>query len=141
MWGNPWRSRNTGAGDALLKQTDQVPLLSTRIAECAGQYCDSQVIFCFAITQEELPMAMTRAARQEELDFMQEKLFWDVVSVAESWSVTARLFSRASGSTSTRTTWRSPWSATGMSRKIFFTFPFFFSFFTFHLLNLYPFPF
>ena len=36
---------------------------------------------------------------------------------AESWSVRARLPSRASGSTSTRAIWRSPWFAAGMSRR------------------------
>ena len=43
-----------------------------------------------AITQEELPAELTRAARQEELDFMQDWHVWDVVPVAESWSVTGK---------------------------------------------------
>ena len=43
-----------------------------------------------AITQEELPAELTRAARQEELDFMQDWHVWDVVPIAESWSVTGK---------------------------------------------------
>ena len=38
-------------------------------------------------TQEELAAEPTRAARQEELDFMQGWHVWDVVPVTESWSV------------------------------------------------------
>ena len=48
---------------------------------CARKYWD-------AITQEELPAELTRAARQEELDFMQDWHVWDVVPITESWSVT-----------------------------------------------------
>ena len=43
-----------------------------------------------AITQEELPAELTRAARQEELDFMQDWHVWDVVPITESWSVTGK---------------------------------------------------
>ena len=43
-----------------------------------------------AIIQEELPAELTRAARQEELDFIQDWHVWDVVLVAESWSVTGK---------------------------------------------------
>ena len=43
-----------------------------------------------AISQEELPGELTRAARQEELDFVQDWHVWDVVPVAESWSVTGK---------------------------------------------------
>ena len=39
--------------------------------------------YCAAVTQEELPAELTRAARQEELDFMQDWHVWDVVPVAE----------------------------------------------------------
>ena len=43
-----------------------------------------------AITQEEFPAELTRAARQKELDFMQDWHVWDVVPVAESWSLTGK---------------------------------------------------
>ena len=66
---------------------------------------------------EELPAELTRAARQEELDFMQDWHVWDVVPITESWSVTGKAPFRASGSTSTRAIWRGPWFAAGMSRR------------------------
>ena len=40
-----------------------------------------------AITHEELPAELTKAARQEGLDFKQDWHVWDVVPVARSWSV------------------------------------------------------
>ena len=43
-----------------------------------------------AITREELSAELTRPARQEELDFMQDWHVWDVAPVAESWSVVGK---------------------------------------------------
>ena len=48
--------------------------------------------------------------------FMQDGHVWDVVLVAESWSVAGKV-SRASGSTSRRATSRSLWFAAGVLRK------------------------
>ena len=38
-----------------------------------------------AATLEELPPDLTRAAREEELDFMHDWEVWDVVPISESW--------------------------------------------------------
>ena len=50
-----------------------------------------------AITQEELPAELTRAVRQEELDFMQDWHVWSVVPVTESGSVMGKAPQRQVG--------------------------------------------
>ena len=55
----------------------------TCLEQYAAQYWD-------AITQEPLPAALTNAARQEELSFMNGWKVWDVVPVAQCWARTGK---------------------------------------------------
>ena len=63
MRGDPWRSMSTVAGDAQLKLTNQVSKLSTRVAECAGQCCDPQIIFCFPLPRNDARHRSTTSPR------------------------------------------------------------------------------
>ena len=43
-----------------------------------------------AVTNEELPLGLTRAARKEELDFMKDWQVWETVPTAACWQATGR---------------------------------------------------